>query len=230
LVFGSNGIVRRFIKLAGDSMIESTKKDRDRMIVTKYDVYDAMRSFGKELVERSGENDRILVDRTAFFCIRNHAFRFRAPGSEEIFLKLYNKTKQDNLIYPILDQDRHGVTYIFEFDYVYCIYRNIPTHFYLNAEKINLERSVVNGKWIVIPANIARNFIDLEQKLEGEIIMYNNSKQFGFISYLPKNNLFFHKINVISLGSKQLAKGLKVSFRIGRNYKGECAVDIVVLD
>lgn len=226
LVIGSKGIVRRFIKLAGDSMIETINKKRRNLLVSKYDVYDAMRNFGKELIERLHENERVLLDRIAFYAIQHKVFRFRVPGNEEYIYKMYDKAKQDNVLYPILDQDRKGTTYIFEFDYCYCIYRNVPTHFFLNAEKINKERSLVNGKWIVRPIDIPKNIINLEARIEGKIKNYNKKEGWGFIYYLPTKDLFFHKVNVIALNNKEIKNGVNVTFRLGTNYKGECAIDI----
>jgi cold shock CspA family protein len=226
LVFGSNGVVRRLIKLAGDSMIEAIKKERQELIVTKYDVFDAMRIFGKELIERLQETERVLVDRVSYYCLSQKVFRFRVPGSEERFYSIYDRAKQDNLLNPILDQDRRGLNYIFEFDYCFCLYRNIPTHYFLNAEIVNKSRSVVNGKWIVSPTDIPSSIINLDAKMEGTILKYDPSKGWGFISYLPNQNLFFHKVNVVDLSNKTIEKEVKVSFRLGRNYEGQCAVDI----
>jgi cold shock CspA family protein len=229
LVFGSNGIVRRFIKLSGDSMIEALKKRRDTIIVTKYDVFDSMRSFGGELIERLQENERALVDRIAYFCITEKGYRFRVPGNEKFIYSLYDRTKQDNVIYPLLDQDRRGLNYIFDFDYCYCLYRNIPTHYFLNAEKVSLSRSVVNGKWIVKPIDIPKYIINLDAKIEGKIIKYEKTKGWGFISYLPNKDLFFHRVNVSSLGGKEISEGQLATYRLGRNYEGECAVDIELI-
>lgn len=47
LIDGSGGVIRRFIKLAGDSMIEAANKKPPRTTVSKYDVFDAMRIFGR---------------------------------------------------------------------------------------------------------------------------------------------------------------------------------------
>lgn len=229
LVFGSNGIVRRFIKLAGDSMFEVIKRKNSDFTVSKSDIFEAMKNFGKELIDRLQENERALLDLIAFFCIQKNVFRYRVPGSEEVFYKLHDRTKQDNVLYPIPDQLASGSTNIFEFDYCYCLYRKIPTHFYLNAEKVSRSRSLVNGKWITTAADIPKNTINLDAKLDGEIKKYNHHGGWGFISYLENKDLFFHRINVIPLRDKEIKQGAKVSFKIGKNDKGECAIDIEVM-
>ena len=229
LVFGSKGIVRRFIKLSGDSMLIALRKERENLIVTKYDVFDAMRDFGKELIERLTENSRALMDRIAFYTIQNKVFRFRAIGDEEFLLSIYDNFKQDNVMYPILDQDRKGTNYFFEFDYCYCLYRNIPTHYFLNAEKVSLSRSLVNGKWITKAAKVPRHILNIEAKIEGTVKNYNRKEGWGFINYLPTKDLFFHKVNIVTYNEKGIVPGCSVSFRIGSNYKGECAVDIELL-
>lgn len=226
LIFGSKGIVRRFVQLAGDGMFEAAQKNRETLIVTKYDIFDAMRSFGKELIERLQEHERAVIDRISYFCMQNEVFRVRAPGHEVMIYDLYDKTNQDNVIYPILDQARRGLTYIFEFDYCYCVYRNIPTHFFLNAERVNKSRSLINGKWIIRPEDVPEDVI--EGRMQGKIKKYNSIRGWGFIYYLPNKDLFFHKINVIS-ENKELKEGARVSFRLGKNYEGDCAVDIEVL-
>ena len=229
LVFGSKGIVRRFIKLAGDSMLISLRKNRERLIVNKYDVFDSMRDFGRELIERLPENNRALMDRIAFYTIQNKVFRFRAIGNEDFLLSFYDNFKQDNVLYPILDQDRKGTNYFFEFDYCYCLYRNIPTHYFLNAEKVSRSRSLVNGKWIIKSTKVPNYILNLEAKIEGTIKNYNPKEGWGFIKYLPTKDLFFHKVNIVAYSSSGIKPGGKVSFRIGSNYKGECAVDIQLL-
>jgi cold shock CspA family protein len=229
LVSGSNGIVRRFIKLAGDSMLEAIKRRQGKLIVSKYNVFDAMRIFGRELVERLNENDRAIVDRIAFFCMQNKTFRFRPIEKQDLFLSIHDESKQDNVIYPVLDQDRQGITYIFEFDYCYCVYRNIPTHLFLNAEQVSTERSIVNGKWIVKPVNVPQSVTNLEAKIEGTVMVFKQRGNFGFISYLPHKDLWFHKANIVKMKSDTVIKmGTKVLYRIGRNYEGECAVDIEI--
>jgi cold shock CspA family protein len=230
LVSGSNGVVRRFIKLAGDSMIEAINKRQGKLIVSKFNVFDAMRIFGRELIERLSENDRAIVDRIAFFCMQHGTFRFRPIEKQELFLGIHDEAKQDNVIYPVLDQDRQGITYIFEFDYCYCVYRNIPTHLFLNAEQPSTERSIVNGKWIVRPVNVPLNVTNLEAKIEGVVVVFKLRSNYGFISYLQHKDLWFHKANIVKMEKDAaIVKGTKVLYRIGRNYEGECAVDIEIL-
>jgi cold shock CspA family protein len=229
LVFGSNGIVRRFIKLASDSMYKYMSKPDKRGLVGKYDVFDAMRDFGKELIERLQEHEQALIDRAAYYCMQNNKFRFRASGHEKLLEKLHDRSKQDNILYPILDQDRKGVTYIFEFDYCYCLYRNIPTHRFYRGNYVNKERTLVNGHWLISPADMPSSVITLEGKIEGTIRKYNEQKGWGFITYLPDNDLYFYKTSVISIApGKSIQEGQKAIYRVGRNYRGECAADIEI--
>lgn len=229
LIFGSNGVIRRFIKLAGDSMLESARKKGNNPAVGKFDVFDAMRLFGKELLERLQENERALLDRIAFHLIQQKTYRFRAPGKEEMVHAIFDRSKQDNILYPILDEARQGITYIFEFDYCYTIYRNLPTHTFWNAEKVNEQRSLVNGKWIMRPVDVPPAFLNLEAKIEGMVIMFRKNEGWGFIRYLDNKDLWFHKVNIVSLNEEEIKKGARVLFRLSRNYKGECAADIEVL-
>lgn len=224
LVFGSNGIVRRFIRLAGDAMLEKTAKHKDSNRVGKFDIYDVMRSFGKELIERLPEDYRLVVDRIATYCLETRAFRFKAPYNEKEILKYYDSTKQDNVLYSVLDPHRWGTNYIFEFDYCFCIYRNIPTHCYLNSEDINRSRSLVNGKWLIMPKKISESVI--KGKSRGTIKKFFPEKGYGYVTYLTGKDLFFHKSAVVYLNNKKIQEGQEVTYRIGRNYEGECACDI----
>lgn len=70
----------------------------------------------------------------------------------------------------------------------------------------------------------------LEAKIEGEIIKLRGQGKWGFVSYLENKDLFFHRVNVVSMKSGEIREGMKVKYRIGRNYEGECAVDVELLD
>ena len=72
-------------------------------------------------------------------------------------------------------------------------------------------------------------------KYYGEVIWFNPSSGFGFISWSDENNIkqkdmFIHYSDILSEGFRTLYKGQKVFFNIGKNKNGDPkAINVTVL-
>lgn len=68
-----------------------------------------------------------------------------------------------------------------------------------------------------------------KNKQMGTVIFFNNMKCFGFIR--PDSggrDIFVHFSGINAEGYKTLNQGDRVSYLLGENHKGPCAVDVVV--
>jgi cold shock protein len=61
----------------------------------------------------------------------------------------------------------------------------------------------------------------------GKVKYYNAEKGFGFIDRFGQKDIFFHIRGVIGT-ERQVKLGDIVSYELGRNLKGECAVNVII--
>ena len=148
-------------------------------------------------------------------CKRRTAYRFMFPNKSPILLKYINKSSEYNIIkIKEVGTGRRGTTYWF--DYSYCVYADIPTHYQFNSERIARSRSNVEGDWITTVTRITDELLDqanLPGKVDGSIYYVNAQKTFGFISDGSRDDYFFMTGNIIkSDRDAQLVCGRKVRF------------------
>ncbi len=64
----------------------------------------------------------------------------------------------------------------------------------------------------------------------GEVVWFNDSKGFGFISQEDGTDIFVHFSAIQAEGFKSLKQGDKVEYEVGSNQKGKIAVNVRVLE
>ena len=107
-----------------------------------------------------------------------------------------------------------GTTYWF--DYSYCLYADIPTHYQFNSERIARSRSKDEGNWITTVTRITDELItqaNLPGKIDGTVSYMNAEKTVGFISDGTRDDFFFTTDFIIeSDRGSYLTVGRKVRF------------------
>jgi len=109
-----------------------------------------------------------------------------------------NKSAEYNIINLIEPgSGRKGAVY--GFDYAYSIYKEIPTHYIKETERIDKQRSRISGQWINKITTINDNVIE-HSKITGKIegtVDYVGDNSSGFIIGDDKQKYFFSKDMII---------------------------------
>ena len=100
---------------------------------------------------------------------------------------------------------------VYGFDYAYCIYKDIPTHYVKDSEKIDKSRSSVLGEPIKRVAQLSDEILiqsELRGKIEGRITYLDKESLNGFVEGSDNQSYFITTDAVI-------ASGKKVRFHVG---------------
>lgn len=214
LINGSGGNYRRLIQLLDSAMNESYKRNLGDKKVEYADAVSALKIHCEDILNSYSTTEREYLFNLGKVCKNRSTYRFKFPYNAQILYKYMNRSQEFNLV-KVIDagSGRKGTTY--EFDYSYCVFSDIPTHYIKNSEKINKKRSIINGNWITRITNINQEILAQSQipnKLEGDIIdIIINGK--GYIKAEDDSDYFFTSNYIIqSDTSKKIYAGKKVRF------------------
>lgn len=65
---------------------------------------------------------------------------------------------------------------------------------------------------------------------KGIVKWFNKEKGYGFINDEAGKDVFVHHSNILMQGYRSLEAGQEVTYDIGENDKGECAVNVQVVE
>jgi hypothetical protein len=230
LINGSGGNYRRLIQLLDSSMNESYIKNGGLQKVNHLDAISTLKSHCEGIVGLYGELDKEYIFNLAKVCKTRGTYRFKYANNAQILYKYMTKSQEFNLV-KVVDagSGRKGTTYAF--DYSFCVYRDIPTHYIEGTEKVNKTRSLQGGTWIVRVTNINKEIIDqteIPNKLEGEITFLNSGK--GFVHGEDNEDYFFNDQYIIeSDKGKMIWAGKKLRFNPTMIGDSKMATEIEVL-
>jgi len=89
---------------------------------------------------------------------------------------------------------------VYAFDFAYCIFKDVPTHYIRDSERIDKSRNLEDGEWIGRVTNITSELIDHSKiigKIDGEIVYYDSETKNGFIQGDDKNRYFMQFDDII---------------------------------
>ena len=144
LVNASNGNMRRLVHIIDSSMSQAYRKNKGEDRVTVEDVLEVLKKQGKEMEKQfEGSEERVILENLA----RNRRFtnKFTLPKDYAISEKYMNTSEEYNII-QILELGSSYTNTVYCFDYAYCVYREIPTHFIKGTKKIDPTRSGLKGE------------------------------------------------------------------------------------
>ena len=215
IIYASDGNMRRLVLLFNSACNECYKRCYATEKVSIEDVINAIQNQAAEMQTLYHDTDLEFLQNLVKVCKKRSAYRFRFPNKSPILLKYTNRSLEYNILkIKEVGTGRRGTTYWF--DYAYCVYNDIPTHYQHDSEKIARSRSSSEGDWITTITSINDELItqaNIPGKNDGFISYLNSSKTAGFITSDKKTDIFFSKDSVIeSDRHKILRNGLKVRF------------------
>lgn len=215
IIYASDGNMRRLVQLFDSTLNECYKRCQATECANIIDAIAAIKNQASQMERLYYGDDLDFLRTLTAVCKKRTAYRFKFPNKSPILLKYTNKSSEYNILrIKELGTGRRGTTYWF--DYSYCLYADIPTHYQFNSERIARSRSMDEGDWITTVTRITDELIvqaNLPGKIDGTISYLNAEKTAGFISDGSRNDFFFTTGYIIeSDRGVRLTAGRKVRF------------------
>lgn len=215
IIYASDGNMRRLVQLLDATLNECYKRCEGKERAVLADALTAIKNQARQMEQLYFGTDLDFLRTLTAVCKKRSAYRFMFPKKSPILLKYINKSSEYNILkIKEVGTGRRGTTYWF--DYSYCVYADIPTHYQFNSERIARSRSNVEGDWITTVTRITDELLvqaNLPGKVDGSIYYVNAQKTFGFISDGSRDDYFFMTGSIIeSDRDAQLMCGRKVRF------------------
>lgn len=215
IIYASDGNMRRLVQLLDATLNECYKRCEGKERAVLADALAAIKNQSRQMEQLYFGTDLDFLRTLTAVCKKRSAYRFMFPKKSPILLKYINKSSEYNILkIKEVGTGRRGTTYWF--DYSYCVYADIPTHYQFNSERIARSRSNVEGDWITTVTRITDELLvqaNLPGKVDGSIYYVNAQKTFGFISDGSRDDYFFMTGSIIeSDRDAQLMCGRKVRF------------------
>lgn len=215
LINASEGNMRRLVHLLDSSMSFSFSRCRGIDRVEVSDVLESLARQGAEMESLYQDVDKDFLGRLAKVCRSRSTYRFTFPNKSTLVNKYTNMSEEYNVI-NIKQAGSGRQSTVYSFDYAYCIYKDIPTHYVKDSEKIDKSRSSISGDPIKRIAQLSDELLiqsDMRGKIEGKIVFIGKDFQSGFVETAENESYFITMDSVIKSDKKdRFHIGEKVRF------------------
>lgn len=211
IIYASNGNMRRMMQLLDLTMETAFIESNGPTLINKEHALKTLCKHAQKAEAEYPSQDLDLLNSLSEVCKARSAFKFKFPNVS--LYKYTNRSEEFNLVNVVqLGSGRRATVY--EFDYAYSVFKEIPTHRMTDSEKVNHSRTNVNGRWLDREATISDEIIlhaALPGKIEGVIeYMQDNA---GFIVCDQGQQYFFRANDVIEADkSKPIHKSKRIRF------------------
>jgi hypothetical protein len=178
IIYASNGNMRRMMQLLDLTMETAFIENNGPTLISKEHALRTLCKHAQKAEAEYPHQDLDLLNSLSKVCKARSAFKFKFPNVS--LYKYTNRSEEFNLVNVVqLGLGRRATVY--EFDYAYSIFRDIPTHRMTDSEKVNHLRTSVNGRWL-----------DREATISGEVILHSAlpGKIEGVIDYMRGDSGF----------------------------------------
>lgn len=211
VIYASNGNMRRMMQLLDLTMETAYLEKSSAILITKEHALKTLVKHAQKAEAEYPQQDLELLSSLSKVCKARSAFKFKFPNVP--LHKYTNRSEEYNLINVIqLGAGRRATTYAF--DYAYTIFKGIPTHRMINSEKVNHDRTRIDGRWLDREATINDEIIrhaELPGKIEGVVDYLNGDS--GFLICDKGEQYFFTCSDVIQTDkTKALIEKKRVRF------------------
>ena len=193
MINASNGNMRRLVHLLDMSMNNAYKRHYGQGKVNIIDVTTAMKDHAHGIESIFSVSEIELLSSIAEVCRTRGTYRFSFPNKSVSLIKYTSKSEEYNVI-NLIEVGTGRKSNVFEFDYAYCVYKDIPTHYQKNTERIDKSRSLISGERIRKITKISDELIQqslIPGKIEGKITFVGKDNNNGFIRDDDEKEYFF---------------------------------------
>ena len=199
LINASEGNMRRLVHLVDSSMNVAYENNHGEDRVSVDDVWESLRRQGAEMESQYGDSDKDFLDRLARICRSRSTYRFSFPN-KSTYIGRYSTLSEEYNIVEIRQAGvgRKGTVYCF--DYAYCVYKEIPTHYVKGSERIDKRRSNSSGEYIKRIAQLSDELLlqtEIRGKIEASIAVVAEDGNAAFATDSEGNSYFVSRSNLI---------------------------------
>ena len=197
--------MRRLVHLLDSSMSFAFSRCHGTNRVVVGDVLESLSRQGSEMESLYQDMDRDFLGRLAKVCRSRSTYRFTFPNKSTVVNKYTSLSEEYNVI-NIRQAGSGRQSTVYSFDYAYCVYKDIPTHYIKDSEKIDRSRSSISGEPIKRVAQLSDELLvqsDMRGKIEGKVVFVGNDPRSGFAETVEKESYFITMDSVISSDKKE---------------------------
>lgn len=215
IAYASNGNMRRLVHLLDSSMSIAYKRNRGGDKVNIDDVVNTLKEHAKKSENLFMQSEKEFLNDIVNVCRSRTACKFTFPNKSVNLVKYTDKSEEYNLV-KLIEIGTGRKSNVYQFDYSYCILKDIPTHYVKNTDKVDKTRSEKTGEHIGKITKITDELIEqagIPGKILGKLIYVNEEYTNGF-AIIDDKSEFFITINdvILSDQTKKLVVGAKVRF------------------
>lgn len=213
LINASDGNMRRYIHLLDNTMDIAYKSNHGTDRIAIPHVKDSLIMHARSMELQFSDNEQTLLHTIAIACKAKSTCRFRFPYNSTMMQKFANKSSEYNII-NMVEPGSGRKAAVYNLDYAYCCYKDVPTHYLKGTEKIDRQRSRSTGVWIHKTTTLNDSVIEhasMPGKIEGTV-SYESSDGNGVILGDDGINYFFLAQNIIDTGDG-------TSYRLGKSVR-----------
>jgi len=201
----SEGNMRRLVHLLDSSMNIAYVRCQGTSRVSLEDVINALCKQGEEMESQYQDMDKNFLISLAKVCKSRSTYNFTFPNKSTLIGRYTNTSSEYNVVnIKQIGTGRQGTVY--SFDYAYCVYRDIPTHYVKDSEKIDRTRSTQSGEAIKRVAQLTDEVLiqaDIRGKIEGTITYLSDGNRSGFVTDSEGNEYYINMNMVIASDKKK---------------------------
>jgi len=230
LINASSGNMRRFIQLLDQTMITAYDENKGLGKIKYEHAIDALIRHGKAMEDQFNSLDKEFLSTLVKACKNRQAYIFKFPNKAPVLYKYTNRSLEANIINILeLGAGRKSTTY--SFDYAYCVYTGLATHFIKGTERIDRLRSRENGDWMQRITTLSDELLEQASypgKIEGEINWIKDDS--GFITDNDGNEYYWRESFIIEHDRrKRITHGKRVRFFPIKFSDSNMATEIEIL-
>ena len=151
------------------------------------------------------DTERDFLEKLAKICKNRSTNKFTFPNKSTVIGKYTNMSEEYNIIkINEVGTGRRGTVY--SFDFAYCIYRDIPTHYVKDSEKIDRSHSTLNGEPIKRVAQLTDELLvqsEIRGKIDGKINFVDNDGTIAFAEDAQGKEYYVTMDSVIESDKKE---------------------------
>lgn len=205
LINASDGNMRRLVHIIDASMNYAFSRNQGESRVTVNDIWEALKKQGEEMESQFQDTERDFLEKLAKICKNRSTNKFTFPNKSTVIGKYTNMSEEYNII-KINEAGTGRKGTVYSFDFAYCIYRDIPTHYIKDSEKIDKSHSTLNGEPIKRVAQLTDELLiqsDIRGKIDGKINFVGTGGNVAFVEDAQGKEYYVSMDSVIGSDKKE---------------------------